>query len=141
MTKHGDIYINKIPLNKCEGWDTFNVFFLKIGDMLKVGVSPAVGSSHDKIMEQLLQSEKIFCIQNQTGKNGKKIPKAEFYDEASKRHGKALACGYMTINYETQNIRFYGCSPEYGMGMKLLEVKQFMDNYYPDSEFNYSVES
>jgi hypothetical protein len=141
MTKHGDIYINQFPLNECGGWDTFNVLFLKIGDMLKVGVSPAVGSPHDKIMEQLLQSEKIFTVHKQIGKNGKDIPRSEFYDETSKRHWKALACGYMTINYETRNIRFYGCSPEYGLGMKLLEVKQFMDNYYSDSGFDYSVEA
>jgi hypothetical protein len=140
MPKYHDIYINQIPPNQNEDWDTFNILFLKIGDGTKVGICQSVKYNHAQIMEELLHSENIFNFHKQFGKHGKEVPKADFYDEASKKHGKILACGLMTVEYRRKYIKFYGSSPEYGIGMKLLEARHFMDNYYSDSGFNYTVE-
>jgi len=140
MTKFHDIYINQIPPNQNEDWDTFNILFLKIGDRIKIGVCPAIKYSHAQIMEELLHSENIFTFHKQAGKHGKEVPKADFYDEVLKKHGKILACGLMTVDYRRKHVRFYGSSPEYGIGMKLLEARHFMENYYSGSSFNFTVE-
>jgi len=140
MTKFSDIYINQIPPSQNEDWDTYNILFLKIGDKTKIGVCSTVSCNHAHIMESLLHSENIFKFHKQTGKNGKEVPKADFYDEATKKHGKILACGLMTVDYRKKFVRFYGSSPEYNIGMKLLEVRNFMDNYYSGSGYNFALE-
>ena len=140
MPKIGHIYINQIPFYEMENGSTFNIVFVKIGDTLKVAIGPAGSNTHYTIIEQLLQFEKIFSVPKQTGKNGKEIPRADFFDANSKKHGKILACGHIKIIPGTKHIKFYGNSPEYGIGIKLLEVRDFMDNYYPDSGFSYEVE-
>jgi hypothetical protein len=88
MIKLGNIFINHIPEDNQFGTLIFNIVFLKIGGIIKLGVCPDMNSTHSKIIEQLLRSEKIFNIQKQLGKTGKEIPKADFFDEVSKRHGK-----------------------------------------------------
>jgi hypothetical protein len=140
MTKYHDIFVNQIPMNQSEGLDTFNVLFLKVGNSIKVGICPAVACSHAQIMEELLHSENIFKCQRQIGKNGKEVPKADFFDETKKIHGKIVACGLMTVDYKNKFIRFYGSSPEYSIGLRLLEARHFMENYYSGSGFNYVVE-
>jgi|WetSurMetagenome_2_1015567.scaffolds.fasta_scaffold00192_19 hypothetical protein len=140
MPKFSDIYINQIPPNHDEDWNTFNIIFLKIGAQTKVGICPALKYNHSQLMENLFHSENIFKFHKQIGKNGKEVPKAEFYDEVTKKHGKIFACGLMTVDYRKKFIRFYGSSPEYNIGLKLLEVRHFMENYYSDSGFSYEVE-
>jgi hypothetical protein len=140
MPKFGDIYINQFPLHESEGVDTFNVVFLKIGNIVKVGIGHAARIPHYRIVEQLLCSEKIFACHRQTAKGGKEIPRADFYDENTKKHGKILGCGNMTVDYGTRHIKFFGSSSEYGLGITLLEVRNFMDNYYSEIGFSYEVE-
>lgn len=140
MTKFGDIYINHFPDNEQEGCDTFNIVFLKIGEIVKVGIAPASTSAHHQIVEQLLRSENIFSFHKQIGKTGKEIPKAEFYDEKSKKHGKIIACGYVNVDFGRKHIKFFGNSPEYAIGMKLIYARNFMENYYSHSGYTYEVE-
>jgi hypothetical protein len=140
MTKFRDIYINQLPPGDNKDWDTFNILFLKIGDKTKIGISPTVSSNHAHIMESLLQSENIFRFAKQAGKDGKQAPKAEFFDEETRKHGKIVGCGLMTVDFRKNFIRFYGSSPEYSIGIKLLEARRFMENYCADSVFSYEVE-
>jgi hypothetical protein len=140
MPKFGDIYINQISFYELEEGTIFNILFAKIGDTVKACIGMADSITHSGIMEQLLQSEKMFSVPRQTGKTGKDIPRADFFDAGSKKHGKILACGNMKLDPATKHITYYGNSLEYGIGMKLLEVRNLMSNYYPDSGFSYDVE-
>jgi hypothetical protein len=140
MTKFGDIYINHFPEGAHFGTIIFNIVFLKIGETVKAGICPAAGGTHDWITEKLLHSEKIFNIQKQLGKTGKKIPKADFFDEASRRHGKIIACGQVSMDYAKKHIKFFGGCTEYGIDMKLMYARNFMSNYYSESNYTYEVE-
>jgi hypothetical protein len=140
MTKFGNIFINHLPGDLQFGTIILDIVFLKIGEIVKVGLCHAESGSHSRIIEQLLRSEKIFNIQKQAGKYGKDIPKAVFFDETSRRHGKIMACGKAEVDYDNKHIKFYGACPEYGIDIKLMYARDFMSNYYSDSAFTYEVE-